>query len=165
MPGFPAREVEPGGWGSAARPATPPPLCSRFVTSGPTARQSPYPLPSYAAPPVLYTLDLHTTHKPGERRAAASGQLLGVLTPCVPSSGSREPYATNCILRLIFNSSRYSQVPASHLNTQTSHSGLVLPKTNPYKFSRWREQRCQFLGFFFFLTWSLYAIKVKLLSS
>ena len=69
VPGFPALEVAPGDCGPAARPATPLPLCSRSVTSGPTARQSPYPLPNCAAPPALWTLDPRTAHKPGERKS------------------------------------------------------------------------------------------------
>lgn len=64
-PGFPAPEGAPGERRPAAPPATLPLLYSRFATSGPTARQSPCPLPNYAAPPVLCTLDPHTTHKPG----------------------------------------------------------------------------------------------------
>lgn len=154
VPGFQALEVAPGGWGPAAQPATPPPLCSRFVTSGPTARQSPYPLPNYAAPPSLGILDPHTTHKPGGRKTATSGQHLGVLTPYAPNSGSQEPPVTNHILWLSFNSSRCFRVPASHLNTQTNHSGLVLPKTDSHKPSRWRDQMCQFLGFL----WNLESI-------
>lgn len=66
-PGSPAPEVAPGGWDPAARPATPPRLCSRSVTSGPAARQSPCPLPNCAAPPVLCTLAPCTTHTPGRR--------------------------------------------------------------------------------------------------
>ena len=155
-PGFPALEVAPGGCGPEARPATPPPLCSRSVTSGPTARQSPYPLPSYAAPPVLCTLDPRTTHKPGERKTATSGQHLGVLTPCVLGSGTQELSATNCILWLIFSSHICSWVLASYLNIQTSQSGSVLNETNLYKFFRRRAQKYQFLKLLFLNVESIY---------
>lgn len=68
--GFPAPEEVPGAQSPGPRPTTPPPPYSRFVASDPKARPSPYPLPNYAAPPVLCTLDRHTTHKPaGEKKS------------------------------------------------------------------------------------------------
>lgn len=97
VPGFPALEVVLGAQGPAAQPATLPLLYSRFVTSDPKARQSPYPLPNYAAPPVLCTLGPHTTQKPEEEKKSNQWSDVVVPTPYAPSSESRDPPATESI--------------------------------------------------------------------
>lgn len=59
------------------------------------------------------------------------------------------PPATNGILWLTCNS-RCSEEPASHLSTQTSHRGSIIPQTDLCKLFKWRQWTWQFLGFFFF---------------